>query len=99
MEYFLKQFCILKKKKSWSSFSLPMHAECKYSSAKKPLILSGFSQRSSYGLIGLTTVHLKRGIWGNMCDKYSYSSRPEKDKEYDKCPLMLGKTLFYYSYS
>lgn len=39
-----------------------MDAECEYGSAKKPLILSDFSQRSTYGLIGLTTVHLKKGI-------------------------------------
>ena len=65
MEYFFKQSYLLKKKKkSWASFSLSLNSECKYSSAKKPLVLADFSQRSGYGLMGwtlfsLTTLHLR----------------------------------------
>lgn len=55
-----------KKEKSWASFRLSLNSECKHSCVKKPLVLSGFSQRYSYGLMGwtlfnLTTLHLKRG--------------------------------------
>lgn len=64
MEYFLSSSVL---EESWTSFNLFLNFECKYNSAKKLLILSGFSQRSSCGCMdwtsfSLTTVHLKRGI-------------------------------------